>query len=623
MLNSYLRLCPFLVSLLLLGVAKEVDAQGPSSSSPSFHSDQEPPSEVDAFEKQRSEALRLVEKGLLAKEISSEEATHLQASLQPADPHRTRLWIPQAATSKKPNNASKRSPWAEATLKEVSQAAFDQAEQAIAKRQGQACLHWLLTTLALAPDHPKANSLLEPMLKAASERKFVAKASQPIPELHWNEGTYSTVETPHFQILNHASAKVSGELADMCEQTYCAWQQLFFDYWTTEEEFFERLQSPIEAKRTKKKFRVVLFRNRQEFRQQLQAVHPPENSTGYYDPGLKTAFFYWDEKEELTTRWTVRHELIHQFFSEGGKAPSRLDTFHQAGMWVVEGIALYFESMTKRLDARIALFEFGGWDSPRLQSARFRRMHDEYWVPWEALHFQTGSQWRDDPEVATLYSQSAGLAHFFLHHSPEARQQFMQYLSQVYAGQPEPRTITLTQNEETLRRAYEQFLKPSNEAIQQRNPAPERMDIVLPRLNIDSSTFAAWTSSQRKLKWFDLSFTQVDDRLFEPAQAPWVIERLSLEGSKVTNACMAPIAKLETLTELDLSLCPIDDDGLKLLEGNKRLKYLWLTGTAITDQSLKTLGSLRNLEMLEISDTKLTPDGIKSLKKMLPKWKEK
>ena len=56
----------------------------------------------------------------------------------------------------------------------------------------------------------------------------------------------------------------------------------------------------------------------------------------------------------------------------------------------------------------------GGVDADRLQYARYRRLNEDYYVPLETLVAYGREQLQKDADLPKLYSQCAGLAHFFL-----------------------------------------------------------------------------------------------------------------------------------------------------------------------------------------------------------------
>ncbi len=334
------------------------------------------------------------------------------------------------------------------------------------------------------------------------------------------------------------------------------------------------------------------------------------------------AFFYWDERDPSRSITTLRHELTHLLFSEASREAVHLDADQQPGIWIVEGIALYFESLTKIHHGSFDLFEVGGWDAPRLQASRFRRLHQEEWVPWDDLHAETGMRLRNRSDIQLWYTQAAGLAHYLMDGDTAKKRYLLDYLQSVYRGSPTSSPFDGSKNDNELRANYDRFLQSPFGLVAQRQPNPDRLEIVATHFKIGSKDLLSWPLQGRKLKRLDLAFTQVDDALFlDQKDHPWEMERLGLEKTKITDASLPWIAKIAKLEELDLSQCAVSDTGVAALKGNNKLKYLWLTGTKVTDQSYETLRTLRSLEQLELTGTSVSQETIRKLKKALPKWK--
>ena len=97
------------------------------------------------------------------------------------------------------------------------------------------------------------------------------------------------------------------------------------------------------------------------------------------------------------------------------------------------------------------------------------------------------------------------------------------------------------------------------------------------------------------------------------------LERLSLRGTKITDACLKDIAKLQQLERLYLGSPNITDAGLKELAKLQQLEWLHLSRTQITDASLKDLAKLQKLTFLSLLDAKITDAGVAELRKALPK----
>ena len=278
----------------------------------------------------------------------------------------------------------------------------------------------------------------------------IRKAFANHPTTRWPAGSYSMATTPHFEIASQTETKSTLEVAALCEQSFAVWKQLFFRVWSN-----EQVIAPNYAETLNHKLSVVLFRNREAYAKALRSVPGISISTGYYDPNQKVAFFYWDGNK---TANTVVHELTHQFFYEASAAPVALDTDRGLGFWVVEGVALYMESMSTRACGGGLIADVGGWDSPRLQAGRYRRLHDKYWVPWDEFHAADGKRFRGDADIRAWYSQAAGLAHLWLDGTNAQRQTFVRYIESVYRNQETPELLGDWNDDEKLRDAYDQFL---------------------------------------------------------------------------------------------------------------------------------------------------------------------
>ena len=89
--------------------------------------------------------------------------------------------------------------------------------------------------------------------------------------------------------------------------------------------------------------------------------------------------------------------------------------------------------------------------------------------------------------------------------------------------------------------------------------------------------------------------------------------RLHAEG-QMTDAVLADVARIETITALDLGGSKaLTDEGVRHLSRLPRLKHLDLGGTAITDRGLQALRGLSALETLSLAGTHITDEGLAHL----------
>jgi hypothetical protein len=102
----------------------------------------------------------------------------------------------------------------------------------------------------------------------------------------------------------------------------------------------------------------------------------------------------------------------------------------------------------------------------RFLAARYRLLEDGFYVPLEDLVAMTMQDVQGDARISRLYSQAAGLAHFFMHaQGGRYRQPFVEYLSAIYAGRDQPATLVqLTGRRlDDLDREYREFMAAADE----------------------------------------------------------------------------------------------------------------------------------------------------------------
>lgn len=89
---------------------------------------------------------------------------------------------------------------------------------------------------------------------------------------------------------------------------------------------------------------------------------------------------------------------------------------------------------------------------------------------------------------------------------------------------------------------------------------------------------------------------------------------LDLQGSALTDAGLATVAKCRNLMRLHLNRTAVSDSGLAALKSLSALEYLNLVGTGVSDAGLAHLAGLKNLQRLYVMGTKITDAGETKLK---------
>jgi hypothetical protein len=129
----------------------------------------------------------------------------------------------------------------------------------------------------------------------------------------------------------------------------------------------------------------------------------------------------------------------------------------QGNFWIVEGIAMIMESLQKE-DGYCVL---GDFNDVRLHAARFRLLHDKFYVPLDDFVGYGMDKLQKDPHIGTLYSQAAGLTHFLIFYDGgRYRDALVSYLQLIYSGRDNHDSLSeLTgQSYDRLDKQYREFL---------------------------------------------------------------------------------------------------------------------------------------------------------------------
>lgn len=452
---------------------------------------------------------------------------------------------------------------------------------------------------------PPAEAILTPRRPRAA-----TKGSHPI--LGWPASAYQLIQTPHFDIAFQGRGQNGPEVAEFCELTYALWQQLFFHYARTTEQTDAPNLDP-----SNQFFQVIVFRSKEAYLNALsKSVRNVAISNGYYSPTQKASFFYFEDNRDFST---LVHELTHQFFSEASGQPVVLDSDRTPGFWAVEGISLYMESLSTRDLGTAFLVDVGGWDSRRLQPARYRLLHDQIWFPWEEFGNANGLSFRDARDLPQRYSQACGLTHFWMEEKKSSTA-FKELLTRLYQRGDSRGWMNL--NDEDLMRSYASFLQTKPFQNEDYLPYTDRNELVLSRCPTTTDWLLRQLGGRRKWDSIDLSFTQIDDTVWLDTNANWDIVRLNLESTKISDEAFIGIAKMPRLQELDVSHCAIGSGAIEQLRAHPQLQTLWIAGTSVDDKALNVLSEIPKLTTVHASGCRISPSGWSQLMQTAPRLKK-
>lgn len=279
--------------------------------------------------------------------------------------------------------------------------------------------------------------------------------------LHASIDTGWELETEHFSIVTNHSLRTAARFGAELERLAEVWQRLFPAYLYSQAELV-RLFDGGRVAAPRKRHQVIVFRNQDEYRQALRGEIPDDVvTTGVYIGRRRTAYYFvtdavaGQEPPKLSDRETLLHEAVHQLFGETRRVPP--DLGREANFWIIEGVACYFESLARHE----GFTTLGGPESVRLLDARHRCLREGFYVPLAELSQLGMSQLQRHPQIAKLYTQSAGLTHFLMH---DGNGQFRDALSKcllaVYSGRDRASTLAEAAGQEypELDRQYRQFL---------------------------------------------------------------------------------------------------------------------------------------------------------------------
>ena len=260
-----------------------------------------------------------------------------------------------------------------------------------------------------------------------------------------------TLETEHYRIRTDHSLEAAVALGVKLERLYRLWAEIFIRYYASEADvvaWFNGRNRPQVANLFR--HNVVYLRDRADYDRSLKAILPGFGTEGIYFHG--TAYFFVTPDGDDRTLY---HEATHQLFHES--RPVARDVGGRANFWVVEGIAMYMESLRQEDGYHV----LGGFQDQRLYAARFRLLHDHFYVPLAEFTAYGRERLQSDPRIKTLYSQAAGLTHFLIYYqNGRYRDALVQYLSIIYSGHDDPSTLArlTAANYKDLDQQYREFL---------------------------------------------------------------------------------------------------------------------------------------------------------------------
>lgn len=512
-----------------------------------------------------------------------------------------------------------RNPGLQRVLQAHAERLFVRAKREAADGDPSAAVRMLHEALFFDPDHETVRSILghrktDDGWHVATDRLSQRRATKPHPIVDWPAKSWSEYRTDHFEIASQADPQVTERLAEQLERWHTVWRQTFFEFWSNGPALNRWIEGRGKYRVPSKRFKIVLFANRDDYVSQLsESIRGVERSTGYYEPRLRTSFFYASNDE--TTESTCRHEVTHQLFQESRRAVPQ--PFESNGLWLGEGIAMYMESLVDCGEYGV----LGGFDCRRLQYARMRRLKEQYRVPFAELRSLPLEAFQRRDDIAKLYSQSAGLTHMLMDDEfGKWRRPLCQYLELCYSGKLKPSTwdAVVGISDQQMDERYPEFLKVSERQFVEYLLAPvSRTELALIGIEMSPAVYRRLAECHR-LNWLDLSGTDVRGTGLGQLESCRELRQLFLTGCRVDSETLDSLRKLPSLVELDLGGSDLSDESIRPLAELRQLQVLNLSGTRVTDRTVDLVARLPKLKSLAIGGVEWSADAVQRLQQQRP-----
>jgi hypothetical protein len=352
---------------------------------------------------------------------------------------------------------------------------FDLAKRAAEAGELSLAFEWATETVRENPDHADARRVLgyEPhdgRWLTPFAKRMVDAGKAWDPQVGWvapggaaknakpgRDGWQ--VRTDHFLVTSNHSQAAAAELAAELERLHQVWRQLFAGFSYSEREVQQLFAGEREPRERHRPFRVVYHRDKSDYVAKLRRRQPriAETLGIYFDADREAHFFADDDKITVT----LYHEAVHQLFQETRTAARHVGDV--GNFWIVEGIATYFETLREHRDPEAGLYyTIGESSAGRLPAAKARLLAGSFYVPLGELTRLGKDDLQRYPELAKVYSQSAGLAALLMDgDGGRYREPLVAYLTAVYAGRDKPDSLSEATGASTaeLDAAYRRYME--------------------------------------------------------------------------------------------------------------------------------------------------------------------
>ena len=444
--------------------------------------------------------------------------------------------------------------------------------------------------------------------------------------LGWKAGSYAQVDTSHFVLHSRADREDSMRVAEDLERCYWVWTQMFFPLWESSAQVSlalsemgddisvaSFLESTPQRISTRRKLRVVLCSDADEYRKILGDTPGVELSTGFYSDQHQTMLLFTSEQDDSETR---RHELVHQLFREATRSGlGRNVPAEKQGFWLIEGIAGYFESL--HIGSEIATV--GGWNASRLQFARYRVLVSGDAMSMDELTADGRETAQARSDIARWYAHAILRTHQLLDRgSTRDRQWVYGQLAKHYRIKTDVAEVESELDWNELDRSVRQFLTLDDEHLLANPVSHPLQQLCLAGCEISQTGIETLPVSS-SLQWLDLSRLPIgNETVRRLVPDPTKMQQLNLEVTRIDSGLADWLRAAKDLREVDLSWTTADDATINALSKAANISTLWMTGTRVSDQSVDKIIAMADLESVDVQRSQITGAGLGRMQSARP-----
>lgn len=419
------------------------------------------------------------------------------------------------------------------------------------------------------------------------------------------KGELKKYESDNFLLYTSLDQEVAMKAIHDFEKFQTVWRQCFYSYWAKPSWLERRFEKQVKPLSRSKKFKVVMYRNKDEYIRTLSTQNPGiEVSVGYYWFAKKTSFFFHDQDSSIKKTWI--HELTHQLMHES--VPISKNSVIQSSIWAVEGIAVYMESLMD-FETHVTV---GGEDAERLNYCRYNYFRRGFLVEIPALNAMDQKDFIRNASVKALYSLAGAYCQFVMGHE-DCTDEFFDFLRLVHQGKDSSRLFKKLSEQVSFDTGFKAFLKPDHAKIEASLIRPAAYKILYLGYSGATDAMLEKVSAATELESLDLSGNRISDAGIKKLSGLGQLRYLSLERTAISNASAASIGKLRLLEELDVTSTAITDEWVQEVSSAQHLVAFWLAGTRVSDLSVPSLMKMPALKQLDVRKSKITKSGLKKL----------